>query len=247
MPLSSLSDPWTSRALEAFQEAAAEGAPATFVERLPLPPLDLVGIGLVAILVILGLWRGLWWQVIRLAGILAAVLLARALTPGFGDWIAEHWPELPGRLRYGTAWFLIFLLAMGAATLLGVLGQKMLEAMQLGFANRIGGGFIGAATGVLLHLALVLVILQLAPERFVQRVVAGTYSQEMFDLVEEHVGEMIDDPTVKARVRDLLRTEDSAEKTREEGHEPSHGDDPPQGGDARASQAPVVDDGPDSR
>jgi len=142
-----------------------------------LAPLDLVGLGLVVILIVLGLWRGLWWQVIRLVGLAVAVALARVFSPEVAQWTQESWPNLEPRFAHGIAWVSVFLLTLGAASILGLIGQRLIEAMQLGVANRIGGGVIGAVTGVLVHLALLVMLCQLAPEGFVSRHVAGTYSE----------------------------------------------------------------------
>ncbi|MEW6073015.1 MAG: CvpA family protein [Planctomycetota bacterium] len=148
-----------------------------------LAPLDILGLAVVAVLFLIGIWRGLWWQVIRLAGVVAAVALARAFGAGIAEPLREQWPSVSPRLANGIAWIAIFLLTMGAATLLGLLGNRLLQAMHLGFANRVGGGVAGAITGLVLHLAVVLALVQLAPEGFAGRVVAGTYSERLYDTV----------------------------------------------------------------
>ena len=170
-----------------FQDGAAPTSPAgdsgsifSNVSVPDLAPLDWVGVGLVVILVVLGLWRGLWWQVIRLLGVVAAVAAARILSPEGAEWIHEQW-ELDPRFANGAAWLGIFLLALGAATLLGVFGQRLLEAMQLGFVNRLGGGVAGAATGLLLHVVGLVVVCQLSSEAFVERYVSGTYSERLVE------------------------------------------------------------------
>lgn len=176
---------------------AAEGAADSFA------PLDMVGLGLVGLLVVLGLWRGLWWQVIRLVGILAAVVLARAFSNGLSEQISTGWPELSPRLAYGVAWFGIFLGAMSVATLLGLLGQRMLRAMHLGIADRIGGGLVGAVTGVAGYVAVLIALVQLAPESFVGEVVAGTYSEKLVDAVGNRWQVVIDGDAAE-EVRKLL-------------------------------------------
>ena len=145
--------------------------------------IDLVGGGLVLAFLVLGFVRGLWWQVIRAIGLVAAVLVARAASPQVAPWIADRWPDLTPRLVNGIAWFGLFLLAMIAATLLGVLGRKLLEAMQLGLADRLGGAAVGAATGLLLHVALLVVLCQLATEDYLARTLQGTTSEQIVDVV----------------------------------------------------------------
>jgi uncharacterized membrane protein required for colicin V production len=148
-----------------------------------LAPVDVVGLCIVALLVILGLFRGLWWQVIRLVGLCAAVAVARLASPGLAAWELRAWPELPPRLAQGSAWLIVFLLALGAASLLGLLGQRILEAIQLGWANRFAGGILGAVTGLVLHAAALVVMCQLGPAGFVERHVAGSHSERLVQAV----------------------------------------------------------------
>ncbi len=157
-----------------------------------LAPLDLVGLGLIAILVGLGIWRGLWWQVIRLAGVLFAVVLARSFAGDLGTRIHGLWPELSTRLAFGVAWFGVFVVAMTVAAAVGLLGNKLLDILHLGLANRLGGGAVGAATGLALHAAALAILCQLAPEPFVGRVVAGTFSEKLVDAVGQRVHVLVD-------------------------------------------------------
>ena len=145
--------------------------------------IDLVGMGLVAFCLFLGFWRGLWWQVIRLVGLFAAVLVARAASPQVATRIGEQWPDLTPRLTHGLAWFGIFLLGLLAATLLGILGRKLLEAMQLGLADRLGGAAAGAVTGAGIHVALLVAVCQLGSEAFVSRTIGGTTSERVVEAV----------------------------------------------------------------
>ena len=146
-----------------------------------LAPLDKFGLGLVLLLILLGVWRGLWWQVIRLAGLMLAVVVARFLSPEASSWIMENSSEISPRVAHGIAWGSIFMLSLGAATILGMLGQRLLEAMQMGVLNRMGGAVIGACTGIVIHVALLVALSQLAPEEFVSKHMGGTYSSQLLD------------------------------------------------------------------
>jgi uncharacterized membrane protein required for colicin V production len=152
-------------------------------EILGLAPLDLLGLGIVVILLVIGLATGLWWQVIRLLGLLASVALARLLAPPIAAMASERWPELGSRLGHGIAWVTVFVAALGAAALLGRLGQRFLETLQLDLPNRLGGGLVGALTGVLLYVAMLVTLVQLAPEAFVGRAFAGSVSERVVDAV----------------------------------------------------------------
>ena len=143
-------------------------------------PLDLVGLGLIALLLLLGLYRGLWWQAIRLVGITFSVLMARAAGAPLAERLQALFPELQPRMAHGLAWGTLFLIALLACALLGLLGQRMLEAMKLDLANRLAGGVAGAVTGLCAHVVIVVLVCHLAPPRVLGRYVAGTYSQRLY-------------------------------------------------------------------
>jgi len=143
-------------------------------------PLDLVGLGLVALALVLGLYRGLWWQVMRLVGVTLSVLAARAVGLPLALKLQRLFPELEPRTANGLAWLTLFLTALLACALLGLLGQRMLEAMKLDLANRLAGGFAGAATGFCAHVAVVVLLCQLAPPRVLGHYVVGTYSERLY-------------------------------------------------------------------
>lgn len=143
-------------------------------------PLDLVGLGLVTILLVLGLYRGLWWQVMRLVGLTLSVLAARAIGAPLALKLMQLFPELEPRTAHGLAWLTLFLTALLACALLGILGQRMLEAMKLDLANRLAGGVAGAATGFSAHVVVVVLLCQLAPPRMLGKYVVGTYSERVY-------------------------------------------------------------------
>ncbi len=143
-------------------------------------PLDLVGLALIVLLLFLGLYRGLWWQVMRLIGVSLSVLLARAAGAPLAERLLALFPDLALRTAHGIAWGTLFLTALLACALLGLLGQRMLEAMKLDLANRIAGACAGATTGLFVHVALLVLVCQLAPPRVLGKYVAGTYSERLY-------------------------------------------------------------------
>ncbi len=147
------------------------------------PALDLVGLGLIVVLLLLGLYRGLWWQVIRLVGVALSVLVARAAGAPLAQRLMALFSELEPRMAHGLAWGTLFLTTLLACALLGLLGQRMLEAMKLDLANRFAGACAGAATGFFLHIVLVVLVCQLAPERVLGKYVAGTRSERLYTVL----------------------------------------------------------------
>lgn len=143
-------------------------------------PLDLIGLVLIALLLLLGLYRGLWWQVIRLVGVTLSVLAARAGGTILAGRLMNLFSELEPRMAHGIAWGTLFLTTLLACALLGMLGQRMLEAMKLDLANRLAGAFAGALTGFCLHVVVVVLVCQLAPPRVLGKHFAGTYSERLY-------------------------------------------------------------------
>jgi len=146
-------------------------------------PLDVVGLTLVALALVLGLFRGLWWQVMRLVGVTLSLVAARLLGETLAARVHGQWPDLTARSAYGLAWGTVFVLCLFTCALFGILGQRMLEAMKLDLANRLAGACAGALTGLCVHVALIVLVCQLASPAFLGHYVAGTYSGHVYAAV----------------------------------------------------------------
>jgi len=84
---------------------------------------DQLGLGLSGLFLLLGIWRGLWGQILRLVGLVTAVVVARQLFEPLGQ-VLESWglglgPTLSGTL----AWFLLFISVMVLVAMLARLGR----------------------------------------------------------------------------------------------------------------------------
>lgn len=192
--------------VRASESEPAQRGIAAFFEALPL--LDRVGLGIVAIFFLLGVARGLWWQVIRLAGLSAAALLARTLAPRWSPALSES-SGLPPVAAQGLAWFAAFVLGLAAASLLGLIGKKSLETMQLGLVDRFGGAIAGVLTGLLLHTAALLGLSYLGPQPWTQETLRGSRSQTLLRLVSTRLPVLLDRESQAAReIRAWLGTTD---------------------------------------
>ena len=172
----------------AFQDATApdaepSGLGALWQELSSLATIDQVGLGLVVGLLALGLWRGLWWQVMRLLGLVGAVLTARWMAPKLAPRLSSQFPDLDERLAAGLPWLLVFLLGLAAAVGLAALGRRLIEALQLGLVDRCLGAVVGAASGALVHAALVAAIAQLAPTQMIEDQLRDTWSEGLLEVV----------------------------------------------------------------
>ena len=117
---------------------------------------DWAFLGVLAVSLIIGAWRGLVYEVLSVLGWALSFYLAQ--------WFA---PDLAGRLplqgasepvRYAAAFVLIFVVAVVLAGLLAVLFKKMVEAVGLRPVDRTLGAAFGLVRGVILLLALTVVI-----------------------------------------------------------------------------------------
>jgi uncharacterized membrane protein required for colicin V production len=143
---------------------------------------DWVGVALAGVFTLLGILRGLWWQVVRLLGLIGSVALARALSAPWGAALEES-TELSGEVATGIVWVGLFLLGIAITALFGTLGKKSLEAMQLGMVDRFGGFLAGLATGLLLHVAWLVVLAHLGPQAWTANQLEGTYSRSLLQTV----------------------------------------------------------------
>jgi membrane protein required for colicin V production len=142
--------------------------------------IDIVGICVAGLFLALGLWRGLWWQVVRLLGLAAAVGIARWVGPVWGEDMAE-WAGLNEAVAAGLGWFCAFLLTLVGAAFLGSVGSSTIDAMKLSLVNRFFGAVAGLVTGLLLHSALSMAGSLFASQEWRSATFAPTYSGQLVD------------------------------------------------------------------
>lgn len=165
-----------------------------------VPWIDQVGLVLIGVFMLLGIWRGLWWQVVRLMGVIMSVTLARTLTPRFQG-AAERTFDLSPSVSHALVWFLIFVGGLVVASLLGLIGKKALQTMQLGLVDRAGGALAGALTGMVLHSAFLVLISALGTAQWTTQILEGSksrlvlnqFSSEWHVLIDAQAAERISD------------------------------------------------------
>jgi len=197
MILSSIALPASILPTAALQDATAAlqehfSLGAIWQDLTSLATIDQVGLGIVVGLLILGLWRGLWWQVMRLLGLVGAVLCARWMAPKLAPRLSNQFPDLDDRLAAGLPWLLVFLLGLAAAVGLAALGRRLIEALQLGLIDRTLGAVVGALSGALVHAALVAAIAQLAPTKMLEVQLKDTWSEGLLEVVGRRVPFVVD-------------------------------------------------------
>jgi uncharacterized membrane protein required for colicin V production len=153
--------------------------PSPCVAAMSVRWLDVLGLAIVLYFLVVGVKHGLWWQLVRLLGIVASVAVARAIVPPIAPRFAAAFPDLDERLAGGIVWTAVILLGLLVVALVGRLGKETLEVTPLAPIDRIGGGVAGALTGVLVHAALVLCLCQTTRQDWSVAAVRGTTSQRL--------------------------------------------------------------------
>lgn len=168
--------------------------------------LDLVGVGFVVVVALVGSRHGTWWQLVRLLGLTATIAIARAVAPAFADTISGVFPGLDARVAEGLAW--ITLIGVGLLVVALLLrwtgGEAEEEPVPPGFLDRVGGAIAGGVSGALLHAALLLCLAHIAPPEWAQARVRGSHSQQFLATIGNGVPGLVD-----ARASNTLGIENS--------------------------------------
>jgi membrane protein required for colicin V production len=115
--------------------------------------LDYSVLGVLALSIAWGVWRGLVREVISLAGWILAFLAANLLAEPLADALPISNPDV----RLIVAFVAIFVVTLTLATLAAIALSKALKASGLRGLDRTLGGLFGVARGVLIALAFALV------------------------------------------------------------------------------------------
>lgn len=159
-----------------------------------LPWIDKLAAVLLAIFLVLGLIRGLWWQVIRLVGFAGAFAAARLFSPKLEPLLSDTFGIADARFAQGLAWFVIFIAGLVVAVLLGRLGSKLLESLKLGLVNRAAGALAGAATALLIHSAILVVLSLFASGEWLNAELEGSYSAQLLEVLAQRWPVIVDEP-----------------------------------------------------
>jgi membrane protein required for colicin V production len=115
--------------------------------------LDYIFVGVLALSIAWGVWRGLVREVISLAGWIAAFLVANLLAEPLANALPISNPDL----RMIVAFVAIFVVTLTLATLAAIALSKALKSSGLRGLDRTLGGLFGVARGVLIAVAFALV------------------------------------------------------------------------------------------
>jgi len=117
---------------------------------------DLVLLSLLGISVLLGLWRGLVFEILSIAGWVVAYLGARYLSPWTEGWLPAE--RMGPVLTHAASLVLGFVLILIVWGLAAKLLRALIHATPLSVFDRLGGAGFGVLRGVLIGLLVVVVV-----------------------------------------------------------------------------------------
>lgn len=118
--------------------------------------LDWVVAALIAASVLLGLWRGLVYEVLSVLNWLAAFLLAQWLAPRAAAMLPLS--RAGESLQYAAGFVVVFIAALFAGGMFAWLTSKLVAAVGLRPVDRMLGGMFGVVRGIVAVLALAVVV-----------------------------------------------------------------------------------------
>lgn len=136
--------------------------------------LDFILIAILVVCSVLGFWAGLVRQLATILGIVAGVVVAARLAPGFAEYLYGRLFGDPGTARIA-AYVILFLAAALGVWLLGLLVRKLLKKAELGLADRLWGGAFGVLKGVVFCWALLLAVVLLPKGSYLKQQVEESW------------------------------------------------------------------------
>ena len=179
--------------LPSLQEATSPEA----ATRSAWPWLDLACLVLVGLCAFLGARRGIWWQFVRLLGLVATLSVARALAPRLAHGLVELSSSMSPELANGLLWSVILACGLVVVALVGRVGRLMLEGAELSLFERAGGALLGLASGLLLATGLIICTSQVASAGWVEHNLRGSHAQGLVDGVARVLPSALDPITAQ--------------------------------------------------
>ena len=118
--------------------------------------IDWVLLAVLVLSLLVGLWRGLVFEVLSVLGWVAAFFLAHWFAPDVAAMLPMS--SATQSIRYAAAFVLTFIVAVFVAGLLASLVRKMVAAVGLRPVDRLLGGIFGLVRGLVLLLAVAVAI-----------------------------------------------------------------------------------------
>jgi membrane protein required for colicin V production len=112
--------------------------------------LDWIFCAVLLVSVLLGVWRGLVYEVLSLLSWLVALVAARYFAQDMAQWLPMHGSS--DTLRYAVGFVLVFVLVLMVGSLVAVVSKKLMSSVGLRPVDRALGALFGSLRGALLLL-----------------------------------------------------------------------------------------------
>ncbi|MFM8979796.1 MAG: CvpA family protein [Planctomycetia bacterium] len=119
--------------------------------------LDLVLVAVTCLFALRGALKGFTWQVIRFMAFAVAFACASLADDPLAPMLRSLFPSLGAEAAPGLAWAMVFFLVLLLGTWAAFLARGLVHGVALAGVDRLAGCVLGAATGVLCALLLVVV------------------------------------------------------------------------------------------
>jgi membrane protein required for colicin V production len=131
---------------------------------MDVPLTDGVLGGVLLVSLVIGAWRGLVYELMSLAGWVAAFAVSQWLAQDVAEWLPV-WREAAAPVRYAVAFVVVFVASVFAAGMVSWLLRKLVDSTGLRPADRALGALFGVVRGVLLLLVLTVLVHLLGMQR----------------------------------------------------------------------------------
>ena len=150
--------------------------------------LDLAVLVTIALALLRGMWIGLTKEVFSLGALAAACFAVWLFAPEAGRWLAQR-SGLAPPFAVGICGFAIGVGALAAVVVAGNFAQRGVAAAGLRRFDRVGGGILGTAEGVIVATLLLLVATKLLGSS--DALVANSKSSDAFRTLQDWVLEQV--------------------------------------------------------
>lgn len=165
---------------------------------------DLALLVLLALFVLLGLWKGLARILIGVGALVAAFVMAAR----FHDALSERlgWIDVSVEVRKLIAYMVLFLGTMLAGGVVAWISRRLLRAAMLSWADRLAGGALGLVAAMLVAALVILPVVAYAPfgERVLRDSALAPYVTVVADVARALVPEKLSEK-YRQRVERLRR------------------------------------------
>ncbi|MCA8971450.1 MAG: CvpA family protein [Planctomycetes bacterium] len=150
--------------------------------------IDWTALTIVAVFLVLGLFRGFLWQASRILSLVFAFFVAgRFARPG-GTLLETRLSGLGESAAYYLAYVLLFVLTLIVLTLLTKVAESVIQNMGLSFYDHLGGGLLGGVTAVAAILTVTGLAYRFVPASPLVAEVRASKTHEVARYVIERVG-----------------------------------------------------------